>query len=46
MADPTAKAPLGFRLVLVLVGLYLLVRLGEGAVCVGDWVFDWGSCPW
>ena len=47
MPDPDGnRRPIGYILILTLVGLYLAIRLVEGAVCVGDWLFDWGTCSW
>jgi hypothetical protein len=41
-----SKRPIGYIVILVLVGLYLSIRLVEAVVCVGDWLFDWGTCTW
>ena len=40
------RRPFLFIVTLILVGLYLAIRLIEGAVCLGDWLFDWGTCSW
>ena len=46
VAEVGSKRPIGYIVILVLVGLYLSIRLVEGVICVGDWVFDWGTCSW
>lgn len=46
MPEVGSKRPIGYIVILVLVGLYLSVRLIEGVVCIGDWLFDWGTCSW
>ncbi|MDH5371434.1 MAG: hypothetical protein OEX97_00650 [Acidimicrobiia bacterium] len=46
-SDPErSRAPLGYILIVSVVGLYLLIRVVEGAICMGDWLMDWGQCPW
>ncbi|MDF1595335.1 MAG: hypothetical protein P1T08_04445 [Acidimicrobiia bacterium] len=40
------RPPFGYILTLTIVGLYLTLRAVEGVICVGDWLFDWGTCPW
>ncbi len=41
----TAKQPVFFWVVVLLAGIYVAVRLVEGALCVAAWL-GWGSCPW
>lgn len=42
---PPEKQPVFFRLMMGAVGIYVAVRLVEGALCVASWL-GWGSCPW
>lgn len=46
MPEGGPRRPIGYLLVLVIVGLYLSIRFVEGIVCLGDWLFDWGTCSW
>ncbi len=47
MTEPeTKRAPIGYIAILVVVGLYLAIRLFEAVICMGDWLFDAGTCPW
>ncbi len=40
------RRPILFVVTLIAIGLYLAIRLFEGAVCLGDWLLDWGTCSW
>ena len=46
MTEPQPeKRPVFFWFMVVAVGIYVAVRLVEGAMCFASWV-GWGSCPW
>lgn len=40
------RPPIGYVLTLTVIGLYLLIRAVEGAICMAAWLFDVGTCPW
>ena len=43
--QPQEKRPVFYWFMVIVVGLYLVIRLVEGLLCVGAWL-GWGSCPW